>query len=62
MKFSSNEDVEAPKDAVFEMLTDFDTFERVILRQGAQIARTDSLRKKGVGLSLIHIAEPTRPY
>lgn len=50
MKFSSNEDVEAPQDAVFSMFTDFDGFERAILRQGAQISRTDSVRRKDVGM------------
>lgn len=50
MKFSSNEDIEAPQDAVFSMLTDFDAFERAVLRRGAQIGRTDSLKRVGVGM------------
>mgnify|MGYP000268023876 FL=1 len=50
MKFSTNEDVEAPIDAVFEMLCDFESFERAAMRRGAQVQRVDQLVAPGVGM------------
>ena len=43
MKFSTKEDIDAPIDAVFDMLCEFDQFERAAMRRGAEV------------LSLIHI-------
>ena len=51
MKFSSNEDIEAPIDAAFRIYTDFDHFERIALRRGADVVRTDDLRTPGVGMA-----------
>ncbi|HGG05428.1 MAG TPA: SRPBCC family protein [Aliiroseovarius sp.] len=51
MQFSAREDVEAPIDAVFRAITDFEGFERAMLRRGAEIARTDSLPAPGQGMS-----------
>lgn len=51
MKFSSNEDIAAPIDAVFRMYSDFDRFERAALRRGADIVRTDKLRAPGAGMA-----------
>lgn len=51
MKFSSNEDIEAPIDVVFAMYSDFEHFERTALRRGADVVRTDNLRTYGVGNS-----------
>lgn len=39
MKFSSQEDVNAPATDVFDMLCDFDRFERAAMRRGAEILR-----------------------
>lgn len=39
MKFSTREDIEAPMDYVFGRISDFASFEKRALRQGAQVAR-----------------------
>ena len=43
MKLSTREDIEAPLDAVFSAVTDFDTFERQLLRRGVDVTRDDQL-------------------
>ena len=50
MKFSSREDVEVPIDQAFKLICDFDTYERIAMRHGAEVRRTDSLTKPGVGM------------
>ncbi|MCX7566698.1 SRPBCC family protein [Sulfitobacter sp. F26169L] len=50
MKFSTKEDIEAPIDAVFEMLCDFETFERAAMRRGSEVQRIDTMTTPGVGM------------
>lgn len=51
MKFSTNEDIEAPIDAVFEMLCDFEAFERSAMRRGAEVQRIDQMTVPGAGMT-----------
>ena len=50
MKFSTKEDIDAPIDAVFDMLCDFEMFERAAMRRGAEVQRTDTTIVPGVGM------------
>ncbi|WP_299828067.1 SRPBCC family protein [uncultured Roseobacter sp.] len=50
MKFSTQEVMEAPIDAVFAMLTRFEHFERAAMRRGADVQRIDDLTTVGVGM------------
>ena len=47
MKFSAKQDVEAPISFVFEYLSDFDMWERSVMRRGAQVERSGKLVKLG---------------
>lgn len=49
MKFSSREDIEAPIQTVYETMTDFDRFERQLLRRGVDITRDDTIPTTDVG-------------
>ena len=51
MKFSTKEDIEAPIEAVFEMLCDFESVERAAMRRGAEVQRSDTKTAIGVGMS-----------
>ena len=51
MKLSTREDINAPIDAVFEMLCDFEGFERSAMRRGAEVQRVDTLASPGVGMT-----------
>ena len=50
MKFSAREDVEVPISGAFDLISDFDTYERSAMRRGAEVQRTDSLTKQGAGM------------
>lgn len=50
MKFSTKEDIDAPIDAVFEMLCEFDNFERAAMRRGAEVRRVDTKTEPGIGM------------
>lgn len=41
MKFSTREDIEAPVDAVYRAVTDFEGFEQLMLRRGIEVRRAN---------------------
>lgn len=51
MQFKTNEDIEAPIEFVFDAITDFEGFERLALRRGADFQRSDKLTEPGVGMA-----------
>lgn len=51
MKLSGRTDIGAPIDFVFAFLSDFDGWERSALRRGADVTRTDKLKKPGPGMT-----------
>ena len=51
MKLTTRQDIEAPLDVVYARLTDFDHFERMAMRRGAEVERTDRLKTPGVGMA-----------
>ena len=50
MRFASKQDIEAPIDAVFKILSDFDSWERAIMRRGVEVDRKDKLPQTGPGM------------
>lgn len=50
MKLSTNEDINAPVEAVFDMFCDFEVFERAAVKRGAQVRRADSMTTPGPGM------------
>ena len=49
MKFSAKDDVDVPIEAVFELLSDFDMFERMAMRRGAEVTRRNGDGVDGLG-------------
>lgn len=50
MFLSAKEDIEAPIDHVFALMTDFDPIERAALRRGIDVQRCDTLTEPGAGM------------
>ncbi len=51
MKLAAKYDIEAPVDYVFGEMTDFDAWERVAQRRGAEVERLDNLDRTGIGMA-----------
>ncbi|GFE64874.1 SRPBCC family protein [Litoreibacter roseus] len=51
MRFSTKEDLEIPIEQTFEMLSDFENYERAAIKNGADVVRVDQATAKGVGMS-----------
>ncbi|MFV0492632.1 MAG: SRPBCC family protein [Pseudorhodobacter sp.] len=51
MKFSTREDIEAPVEHVYDVLSDIDGWERNALRRGAELRRSDTLTTLGPGMA-----------
>lgn len=61
MKLAAKYDVEAPVEFVFRELMDFDAWERMAMRRGADVMRTDALPKPGPGMEwLVHFVYRTK--
>jgi len=50
MKFSTREDAQAPAEYVFDALSDFERFERLLLQRGTDVQRLDTLSDKAPGM------------
>lgn len=50
MKLAAKYDIEAPVDFVYRELSDFDAWERMAIRRGAEVTRIDKPTKPGPGL------------
>lgn len=62
MKLSTREDIEAPIDAVYAAVTDFDAFERGLMKRGIDVVRES---EAPVGVGTVWHATPSyrgRPY
>lgn len=62
MKLTSRQDIEAPISFVFAALQDFEAWERLALRRGAEVSRTDKLGQIVAGMSwMIKFAYRSKP-
>lgn len=50
MRFASKQDIEVPIAAVFQILSDFEAWERAIMRRGVEVDRKDKLTRNGPGM------------
>jgi uncharacterized protein YndB with AHSA1/START domain len=51
MKFTGQTEVAAPLNQVFEAFADFESFQRIAMRSGAEIERVDALAEPGRGMT-----------
>ena len=51
MKLVARYDVDVPIDFVWAELTDFEAWERMAIRRGAEVMRTDRMAQKGAGMA-----------
>ena len=51
MKLTSKKDIESSIDKVWAAMSDFEAWERATMRRGAEVSRTDTLRRPAVGMS-----------
>ena len=51
MQFTGKEDIEKPIDEVFDAVTDYEAFEKQVMRRGHEITRLDAQSSGGVGMS-----------
>ena len=51
MKLVARYDVEVPVDFVWAEITDFEAWERMAMRRGAEVTRTDRLAQKAAGMA-----------
>lgn len=53
MKFSTRQDTDLSSEALFQSISDFGRIERLLVRRGASVRRTDSLTQNGAGMGWI---------